>query len=168
MTGYKITDILTINNDDITVPSSTAKYPLGKRARFITTTGEEKEFIYIKAHTGLTAYVPLIVNHNGTDFITKVPVTGSSLVVIPQVAVTTAYYFWGQIKGVATSAIGAETYAVGDALQVLTTGVVAVVDGTTGDKVRLSTTFGVSMAAGSSATNISIYMYGDVAGIAAT
>jgi hypothetical protein len=154
---------------DLSVPTSTSKYPVGTIIRLNDSTGVENGYIYIKSHDALTAYVPYIVTHNGTDLVTKAPVTGAATVVIPQVAFTANYYGFAQFKGNATAAIGAETYTAGDSLEVLTTGVVVVVDGTTGDKVRTVNTVAQCKADGTTAANISVYMYGnDINDIAAT
>lgn len=165
-----ISNRTTVAIEDLTVSTSTQQYGIGEKVKFIgNSDGTVSGFVYVKTGGALTQYVPYEIYHNGTTLTTRAPVTGAGLIGVPQVAMTSAYYGWLQIEGNATCAIGAETYVAGDQLEVLTTGVLANVDGSTGSTVRTVNSFGVSKASGSSATNIAIYMYGnDVTTVAAT
>jgi len=157
-----------LDPQDLTVESTTQLYGIGELASIAgNSDGTNSVYIYCLSHGALTAYVPYEIYHNGTTLITRAPVTGAGLIVVPQVAVDSGAYFWGLIKGNGTCAVKQETYAAGDQLEVLTTGVLANVDGTSGATVRTVNSFAVSKATGTAAANISVYLYGnDVTDIA--
>ncbi len=146
------------NIGDLTTPTSTAQYPLGLVKVFKDTTNNTiAKYIYVKAHAALTAYQPYVLDPTGTagaDFTTLAPATiaaPGAQVVIPQVAFTSGYFGFVLLAGVGKVLMTAETYAVGDALQLLNTGTALVVDGTTGSTVTSVNTSAVCMEAGSTA-----------------
>jgi hypothetical protein len=168
MTSQKLQAILSIGNEDVTYPSEAAKYPIGTKIRVEDGLNTEKEYMYVQSHGALTQYQPYIINHTGVTLKTGAPATGAALIGVPQVAFTSGYYGFVQIRGDATVKIGAETYVAGDHLEVLNTGTLSVVDGTSGSTVETVNSFGVSKAAGSSATTIAAYLLGNKADIAAS
>ena len=174
---YPCASMISVPEVDITTPTSAQKYPLG----YIHTTyasdaiTEVTEWIYIQAlGAALTAYIPKVLTLGGVaagTFIPSAPVTlgaPGARVIVPQVAFTSGYYGFAAIKGVCTAAVKAETYVVGDAAQLLSGGVTLVVDGSTGDKVRLVNTCGFYMAGGTTALNKKVCLLGEQAVIAAT
>ena len=169
MASNRTNNITSISEEDLSTPSSTQKYPIGTVLKLVNSTDNiEEEWIYIQAHTTLVQYQPYILDHTGTQLETAAPATGAGRVVVPQVAFTDDYYGFVQVRGKSTCKIGAETYAVGDHLQVLNAGTTAVVDGTSGSTVQLVTSFAASYAAATVAAAISVYLFGDKADVAAT
>jgi hypothetical protein len=163
------------NIKDLTTPSSTAQYKLGTIIEVEDTTLKSiKRYIYVKSHTSLTAYQPYIVGNSataGSEVITAAPATlaaPGSLVCVPQVAFTSGYYGFVQIEGTATALMTAETYAVGDTLQILNTGTAFVVDGSTGSPATTVNTSAICKEAGTTAVARSIYLIGRPAVVAAT
>jgi hypothetical protein len=134
------------NIADLTTPVATQEYKLG-----LVVTVEDSdtkvlnEYIYVKAHTGLTAYQPYIVTQSGTagaEWITAAPATivsAVALVGVPQVAFTADYYGFVQIRGVATSLITSSTgYVTGNNMK-LTNGATSLVAATTGTAATINT-----------------------------
>lgn len=116
------------NIGDLTTPTSTRVYTLGDVFRFMDTdTKSVKEFMYVKSHAALTQYQPYVINQSataGSEFITAVPFTLASaqvLVGVPQVAFTSGYYGFVQIKGKA-SELTSEAIDAGTFVEVKTTG----------------------------------------------
>lgn len=138
-----------LDENDLITPTSTQKYPLGT---ILETIDKDKKavakYIYVKSHGALTAYQPYVLNYTGTagsEVKTAAPATLAApgqKVVIPQVAFTSGYYGFVLFEGDGKVLMTAQTYAVGDALQVLNAGTALVVDGTSG-----STTVGINTSA---------------------
>lgn len=170
MTFYAVNNINAIWNEDITVPTSTQKYPMGLRLNVIQEddTETEKQFIYIRAHELLAQYRPCGTDHTGTSYATADPATGATLICVPQVQVTSGYYCFALVRGEGRVNIGAETYAVGDHLEVINAAIISNVDGTTGSTVRTARSIGASLGAGTTATNIPVYLFGERVDTAAT
>ena len=161
---------------DLTTPSSTRKYALGK---IVTVEDDDyqvrQQFIYVKSHTTLTAYQPYVLNYGstaGAEVVTAAPLTNSapgSQVVVPQVAFTSGYYGFVQIEGDCKALMTTETYALGDILQLVTAATTLVVDGSTG-----STTWStgqqcaICREAGSTAVARKIYLIHKLSTIAAS
>jgi hypothetical protein len=125
------------NQIDLTLPRSTQLYKLGQVVNVEDSdTKVIAQYIYIKAHTTLTQYQPYVLAFGGTtgsEVITGDPVTISAPgvnVVIPQVAFTSGYYGFVLLSGVGKALMTAESYVVGDALQLLNGGSALNVDGT--------------------------------------
>ena len=165
---------------DLTTPTATQKYTLGQvievkeKANSSTETASlaVKKFMYVKAHTGLTAYQPYIIAFGataGAEVVTAAPLTllaPGSLIGVPQVAFTTAYYGFVQISGTCNILMTAQTYVVGDYLKVLTAGTAAVVDGTSGSTVITTASIGICKTAGTTAVSRSCYLLGAKAVVA--
>lgn len=163
------------NKSDLTVPTSTQQYPLG----YICVEEDSsstaiRKYMYVKSHTALTAYQPYIVSISGTsgsEIITAAPATLSapgSLICVPQVDFTSGYYGFVVIEGDCSVLMTAETYVVGDMLQILNTGTALVVDGTSGATAVSVNTSAVCKEAGSSAVKRACYLLGRPAVVAAT
>ena len=166
-----INNITAIVEDDLTTPTASAKYPIGLEIETVDGSGKITTYKYFKAHGGLTVNVPYVVDFNGVDEISAAPKTNAgkvSKVVVPQVAVTSGYYAFGAVGGYAEVVHKAETYAVGDHLQVLNTGVVAVVDGTSGSTTKTEASVGVTVDAGTTNAAGTVYLYNEPVVIAAT
>lgn len=157
------------NEADLTTPTllQDASYKLGEIVPIIdSATKMEKLYMYVKSHTTLTAYQPYVLNFTGTagsEVKTAAPVTTAApgqLVCVPQVAFTSGYYGFVQIKGDCTCLLTNETIAVGDYLQILTTGTVLTVDGSTGATVMLANSCAVSKTALYAAGGNSIILLG--------
>lgn len=167
---------------DLITPTSTAKYPLGKivvvreaaNSSSETASKAVKKFMYVKAHTGLTQYQPYVIGFSataGAEVITAAPATLAavgSLLCVPQVAFTSAYYGFVQIQGDCTVKKTSETYVAGDFLEVLNTGTALVVDGTSGSTARSINSKAISKAAGSAAASVSAYLLGYNSTVAAS
>lgn len=161
--------------DDLTIPTATQEYPLGS---VVVIEDEDskalKKYIYVKSHTALTQYQPYIIGVSataGAEVITSAPATlgaPGSLICIPQVAFTSGYYGFVQIEGTANCLMTAETYAVGDYLQILNTGTALVVDGTTGSTVISENSSAICKEAGTTAEAKSVYIIGRPAVVSAT
>ena len=163
------------NEADLTTPTSTQNYPLGLPVSiYDSATKMDKVFIYVKAHAGLTVYVPYVLNWTGTagsEVKTAAPATTAApgqMVCVPQVAFTSGYYGFVQVKGDCTCALANETKAVGDYLQLLNTGATLVVDGTSSSTVLLANSCAVSKSATTAAANYSIILLGKWAVTAAS
>jgi len=164
------------NEADLTTPTSTQVYPLGYRTTiYDSATKMEKEFIYVKSHAGLTQYQPYVLNWTGTagsEVKTAAPATTAApgqMVCVPQVAFTSGYYGFVQIKGDCTCLLANETKAVGDYLQVLNTGTTLVVDGTSSSTVLLGNSCAVSKSATTDGTSgVAIILIGKWAVTAAS
>jgi hypothetical protein len=174
MTLQAIQNYTAVNNDDITTPSSTQKYVLGLEVMVNTGDGYPKIYKYVKSHGALTLYQPYVLGVSSTDgsqVITEAPATLAApgqLVVIPQVAFTSGYYGFVLKQGDGKVLMTAETYAIGDYLQVLTAGTALVVDGTTGSTVRLVNSCAICKEAGTTAVARKMYLIGEKAVTAAT
>jgi len=163
------------NQDDLIVPTAAQVYRLG----LVVETEDEAtkvihKYMYVGAHTGLTAYQPYVIGNAGVDggeVITAAPATLSapgSLVCVPQVAFTSAYYGFVQIQGIASCLVTAETYAAGDTMQILNAGTALVVDGSTGSPAITVNTSAIIKETGTTAVARSIYLIGRPAVVAAT
>ena len=162
------------NIGDLTVPTSTQQYVLGDVLSFSDSDYTAvKKYQYCKAHTALTAYQPYVITYGataGAEVVSAAPVTiaaPGALVVVPQVAVTTGYYFWGLIAGDGKVLMISETYAVGDFLQILNAGTALVVDGSTGSTIQLVNSSAICKEAGSTAVARKCMLLGNVAVVAA-
>jgi len=163
----------TIDTDDLTNPTSTRKYDLGIRFRDVSSTDAIKpEYIYVKSHGALTQYYPYQIsssNTAGSEVITKAPATTASgaVVVAPQVAVSSGYYAWVQVKGKATVTT-TDTVAAGDFVEVLNNGSGLKLDGgATGSTAESNQSVGIAATAtsGGSAT---IVLSGSLVKVAAS
>ena len=173
MATNAVNTIHAINSDDLTRESSTQLYPIGLRVKVVNSSYyNEQEYIYVKAHGSLTQYQSYILKYDGATSLmlkTAAPATGAATVVVPQIAVTSAYYAFVLVKGEGSCKVSTETYAAGDQLEVLTTGTTAMVDGTSGATVRTVRSFAVSKATGTTAASVAVYLYGNsITTIAAT
>ena len=161
------------NLGDLTTPTSAQQYVLGGVLSFsVSDKTAVTKYLYCKAHTGLTAYQPYVVTYGataGAEVVSAAPVTlaaPGALVVTPQVAVTTGYYFWGMIQGDGKVLMTSETYAVGDFLQILNAGTALVVDGSTGSTVQLVNSSAICKEAGTTAVARKCYFLGASAVVA--
>jgi hypothetical protein len=75
-------------------------------------------------------------------------------------AFTDDYYGFVLLKGTGHVLMTAETYAVGDQLQILNTGTALVVDGSTGSTAYSVNSCGLCKEAGSTAAARDVYLYG--------
>ena len=147
-----------IDTDDLTSPGMTRKYELGVRYVDHSSTSTIKpEYMYLKAHDGLTQYQPYSV---GLDVVpnaqlrTKAPVTTSTgaIVVVPQITIPLGRYFWGQVKGSATMT-STDTFAAADYAEVLNAGTGIKLDGgVSGSTVEAGTTVAIATASTSGGT----------------
>ena len=159
-----------IYEGDITVPSAAQKYVLGET--FTNASGQT--FKYVKSHAALTAFQPYCEAFSavaGAQVKTAAPATLAApgeLLIVPQVAVTSGYYFWGLIAGPGKVLMTSETYAVGDHLQVLNAGTALVVDGSTGSTAKLVNSTAICTEAGTTAVARGVYLFGEKAVTAAT
>lgn len=174
MTLQAIQNFISINNDDLTIPSSSQKYPVGLIFAVDTGNGYSKKYMYVKSHTALTAYQPYVLDYSataGSQFITGAPATLAApgrTVVIPQVAFTSGYYGFVLIEGDGKVLMIAETYAVGDHLQILNTGTALVVDGTTGSTAFSVNSCAICKEAGTTAVARNLFLIYRQAVVAAT
>lgn len=167
---------LSLDRVDLETPTANAKYAVGTVIHTADERngGAEKTFIYVKAHEALTAFQPYVLAIGaveGAEKLTAAPATLSapgSIVVVPQVAFTTSFYGFAQIKGDATVLLTAETYAIGDHLQILNTGSALVVDGTSSSTVESVNTSAISKATGTTAVAQPVYLKGEQSVVAAT
>ena len=84
----------------------------------------------------------------------KAPATTGSgaTVAVPQIAVTSGYYFWAPVRGKATVKT-TSTFAAGDYAEVLNAGVGLILDGgSSGSTAEESGTVGIAVTATSSGT----------------
>ena len=179
---HTINNRVVLNETDLTTPTSAQKYPLGTIVEIVekanssseTASLAVKKFIYVKSHAGLTLYQPYVLGKSstaGSEYITAAPATLASpgqKVVIPQVAFTSGYYGFVLFEGDGSVLMTAETYAVGDFLQVLNAGTALVVDGTTGSTVELVNSTAICKEAGTTAVARKCYLFGTKAVTAAT
>lgn len=163
------------NISDLTTPTSTQQYQLGAEIVIADTDKTAiKKYRYVKSHGALTQYQPYIVSNSstsGSEVITAAPATlaaPGSLICVPQVAFTSGYYGFVLIEGDGKVLMTAETYAVGDALQILNTGTALVVDGTSGATTISVNTSAICKEAGSTAVARNTYLIGRPAVVAAT
>lgn len=165
---------IALEEKDLITPTSTQKFQLGMKIQVEDAEGAAAEYIYVKAHTGLTAYQPYVLGYSSTDdaeVVTAAPATLAApgrIVVVPQVAFTSAYYGFVLVKGNGKVLKTAETYAVGDQLQILNTGTALVVDGTSGSTAYSINSCGICKEAGSTAVARDVYLYGISAVVAAS
>ena len=164
--------IQSIDTDDLTNPSSTRKYDLGVKYVDVTTAAAIKpEYMYIKSHTALTQYQPyqLSISHTaGSEITGRAPATQTSgaQIFAPQVAVTSGYYCWVQVKGLAT-VLTTDTFAAGDYAEVLNAGSGLTLDGgASGSTVEGKHTVGVATTA-TSAGSATVLLNGNVVEISA-
>jgi hypothetical protein len=165
--SYKaLNNLQAVNLDSLDTPSATKEYPLGTRIGVNDTTkGGESVFMYIKAHEALSLGQPIqVVEGSGGDaevVTASIATLGDgqgALIAFPTTAVTSAYYFWGQISGVITAAAG--TVAAGDHVEVLNGGTTVVVDGTSGSTTRSVRSIGIAKTATASGTASIVVMPG--------
>lgn len=162
--------LFSVSEDDLITPTSAAKYPVGTEVQ-VSNGSTSTTYIYAKAHTTLTAYQPYVLDLSIYGAITSAPLTlaaPGAIVVVPQVAFTTAFYGWMAKKGLCSALHISQTYAAGDMLQLLSGGAALVVDGTTAQTVKSVNTCGVTITAGSTAAAFSIMLNGEQAVVAAT
>lgn len=166
-----------IPESDITTPSSTRKYPMGYTIPVEDSTynGGITEYTYIRANAAaLTINVPVIMDLGSTEasaVVVSTPVTlgaPGARVVVPQVAFTSGYYGFVASKGFCECVHVAETYVVGDMLQLLSAGVSLAVDGSSGSTIKTVNTCGVTIDAGTTAVAKTIFLNGEQAVIAAS
>ena len=179
---HTILNPIAFDEVDLVTPTSTQKYTLGRivevkeKANSSSETASlaVKKYIYVKAHTGLTAFQPYVLGQGstaGAEVVTAAPATLAApgqQVVIPQVAFTTAYYGFALLQGSGKVLMTAETYAVGDFLQVLNAGTALVVDGTSGSPAKLVNSCAICTEAGSTAVARACYVIGEKAVTAAS
>ena len=150
-------------------PTSTAKYKLGT---IVLTEDSSKttrsKWMYVKAHAALTQYQPYIVAMSGfagAEFVTAAPLTLAApgyYVCVPQVAFTTLYFGWVLIGGDGKGLATAETYAVGDMIQVITAGTAFNISGSSGGTQAFAVeTCGMYKEAGSTAVARAIWLMGE-------
>ncbi|RPH74536.1 hypothetical protein EHM76_03395 [bacterium] len=94
------------NIRDLSTPTSTQQYKLGSIVEVEdTTTNAVKRYMYVKSHTGLTAYQPYLITNlasSASQWITAAPATLASavnLIGVPQVAFTSGYFGFVLISG---------------------------------------------------------------------
>jgi hypothetical protein len=154
--------------DDLITPTAAqAAYRLGDVVEVYDDTKSVcRKYMYVKSHTTLTAYQPyIIVNGStaGAEVATAAPLTLAApgyQVCVPQVAFTSGYYGFVLIQGDGKGLMGAETYAVGDQLEVITTATAFAVDGSTGVATRTVQTCAVCKEAGTTAVARNIFLLG--------
>jgi hypothetical protein len=163
------------NMRDYITPTSARNYDLGAILEIEdSSTQTVQKYMYVKSHTALIQYQPYVVSISGTtgsEVITAAPATlaaPGSLIGIPQVAFTSGYYGFVLIQGTGKVLMIAETYAVGDMLQILNTGTALVVDGTTGSTTFSVNTSAVCKEAGTTAVARAVNILGRPAVVAAT
>ena len=173
--GNVVLNYSQLNEKDLITPTANAKYPLGHQiALFDAVSKARKVFKYVKAHAALTAYQPYVVSTAatvGSEVITGAPATLAApglLVCVPQVAFTSGYFGFVLVEGEGKVLMTAETYAIGDFLQILNAGTALVVDGTTGSTVQLVNSSAICKEAGTTAVARKTYLLGNPAVVAAT
>tara|TARA_R100000808_G_scaffold8880_1_gene24799 strand:+ start:12124 stop:12627 length:504 start_codon:yes stop_codon:yes gene_type:complete len=141
--------IQTIDTDSLTNTSVTREYDLGTRyVDYSSTDGVKSEYIYLRAHTGLSVNMPFQVSLSNVDasaITTKTPstTTTGAMIVVPQVGVPSGYYFWGQYKGSAT--VLCTGFATADFAEVINNGTSFILDGgASGSTVESGTTLGIA------------------------
>jgi hypothetical protein len=158
------------NYNDLIVPTATRQYPLGEIYDIEdTTTGAIKQYMYVKSHTGLTAYQPYLITNSitaGSEWITAAPATLSSsvnLIGVPQVAFTSGYYGFVQISGAMSCAVD-RAVTSGWTLEMLNAGTSLTGQATT----ELIGTIGLSVSTTTAAGTASVVLSGRRAPIRAT
>jgi len=153
------------NIADLTTPSSTQKYVLGEQVLAYDSDNKViAKYEYVKSHGTLGINIPYVIvasSTAGSEVITAAPFTLAApglRVCVPQVAFTSGYYGFVLIQGIGDAIMTAETYAVGDHLQVLNAGVAMVVDGSTGSTTYSVNTCAICKEAGTTAVAKSIYL----------
>ena len=171
-----------LNEVDLVTPSSTQQYPLGMVVEVVekanssseTASYAVKKYMYVKAHAALTQYQPYVVANSstaGSEVITAAPSTLAApgqKVVIPQVAFTSGYYGFVLFEGDGSVLMTAETYAIGDFLQILNAGTAMVVDGSTGSPAITINSTAICKEAGTTAVARKCYLFGKAGVTAAT
>jgi len=164
---------------DLTTPTSDQKYSLG--FEYVVDAGNgnggntaRSVYKYIKATGALTQYQPyvIVLGSTAATAVTQIaPITNAAavnLIGVPQVAFTSGYYGFVQIEGPATAKIGAETYTIGDYLELISAGTTFNVDGTSGSTVFEKGAGARSLATGTLAANISVILLGRPVEVAAS
>ena len=138
-----------IDTDSLTNTSLTRDYELGVRYVDQSSTDSIKpEYIYLRAHTGLSINMPFQVSLSNVDAsaaTTKTPATTATgaMIVVPQVGVASGDYFWGQYKGTAT--VLCTGFAAADYAEVILAGTSFILDGgASGSTVESGTTLGIA------------------------
>jgi hypothetical protein len=149
------------NISELTIPATTQAYPLGMRIQIEDDTKRAiKEFIYVKAHDALTAYVPLILTYGSTaaaEVVTAATAKSSvyTRIVVPQVAFTSSsYYGFVQVKGDATITISSGNAVAGQVCKAY--------DATCVDETAATITvysFGMFTAARTGAGDVAVYLF---------
>ena len=131
-------DLPTGNIGDLTVPTSTAQYKLGRVVTFQDPdTQTVKKFKYVYASVALTKNAPYAVTNtptSGKEVQAATPITLAGAVTevcFPQVAFTSGYYGFVQIEGNGNAVITASATAVAGCQYSVTNGN-ATLTGTTG------------------------------------
>ena len=152
---------------DLTGTSSTQIYDLGREITIKNDANNTVQtYMYLYASTGLTQYQPYQIQYSSTagqEIQAGAPATLAApgrQCVIPQVAVTSGYYFWGIVEGDCIALVPAVTYAVGDHLKLTNACTTMIVDGTSGSTSRTVNSCGISKTAGSTATGAAIWLFG--------
>ena len=106
------------SEQDLTVPTSTQKYPLG----FVyecedSNTKTIQKFMYVYGGSGLTANLPYMISYTSTTAQEIKPITPATfgdpgkIICVPQVAIASTYYGFVQIQGYCEAAIAASITA---------------------------------------------------------
>jgi hypothetical protein len=164
------------NQSELTTPTSTREYPIGHIVELYDDVNDVSiaKYIYIYSHGALTQYQPYVLaigSTAGQEVQTAAPFTLAApglIVCVPQVAFTANYYGFVLIQGDGKVLMTAETYAVGDHLQVLNGGTALVVDGSTGSTTYTVNTCGICKEAGTTAVARDLYLFNRQSVCAAT
>jgi hypothetical protein len=163
------------NLRELTTPTVNRTYLLGSIVEVEdTTTQTLQRYMYVKAYGALTVYQPYVMTNSGitgSEVTTSTPFTlaaPGSLVCVPQVAFPSGYYGFVLIQGTGKVMMSAETYALGDMLQILNNGVSLVVDGSSGAPVLSVMTSAVCRESGNTAIARNVYLFGRPAVVSAT
>jgi len=141
--------------EDLTVPTATAKYKLGSEIVVTdTTTYSRIRYKYIKAaHAPLVAFTPYQIAlgyTTGAEWASRIPIPCTNAMVgVPQVAFTSNYYGFVAIEG-KCYALGSSGYAAGDKLGLITSAATLSI-ATTGVTYAESATVAITLATTSSA-----------------
>jgi hypothetical protein len=174
--GIGILDQMAFGNlNDLTTPTSIRQYRLGQKiATWNPQYNAIQVYKYIYASTNLIQYQPYVISISaivGQEILTAAPFTIAApgmLIGVPQIAITSGYYGFVQIEGDGSVLMTAQTYVVGDMLQLLNTGTALVVDGTSGSTTFAPTTCAISKATGNTAIARPCFFYGQPSVIAAS
>ena len=160
---------------DLTIPTTTPKYKLGKIITLIDSESANpevaKQFIYLKHISTINIHRPIVIGYTiATDgeVIAKSPTTEPSpieIVAISQVTILSSFYGFSQIKGNALVNVSAPLIAIsiGDPLNLANGGTRLVNTGTDKDTVALAL---ASVSMGGTATDFPILMLGNKVAIA--